>query len=187
MKKFMAILAVCLLAGPMATHAVPVFKTFDVVATDFSRMFGSETPSPISPLTINFSVSFDNSTDISEETTGLTINRSNLPYSAEFAYDSSTDTLALATSAIISPFGVVCENLPESFCIFIGDVSTAGPALSSVQQLTSSGGFWSANTIRYTSSSVPEPATLTLVGLGLAGFGYGRNRSKSRVIDNRSP
>jgi hypothetical protein len=115
--KLVAILAVGLLAGPMAAQAIPITREFNITATDFTLIDVNATPLPISPVVLDLSVSFDNAADILATTAGLTVNSFNLPYALEYAYSAFSDILTLATD----PGPNNCGTPANSFCTFIDE------------------------------------------------------------------
>ncbi|WP_108812612.1 PEPxxWA-CTERM sorting domain-containing protein [Sphingorhabdus sp. Alg231-15] len=180
MKKYLlAAAAAACLSVPSVASAAIITETLGITGSDYQLSFGDPSASPVDPTSIIFSVTFDNSADISGTTTGLNILSATLPYAAQFAYSSGSDTLTLATNA--NPNS--CGNPAESFCIFINSFSTA-PNASFVQQSTASGGYWRANTVA--TSAVPEPATWAFMILGFGAMGgtlrsNGRRQRKANV------
>lgn len=156
-----------------AAQATPISLEFDITGSNFALQFGPASPAPLDPLTIDFSITFDNATDVASTTAGLTINSFNLPYLASYAYNAAVDTLIVATNPEI--FG--CVNTASTFCLFIGAFSTA-PNVYLVEQSTASGGFWVAQAVESTSgpTAIPEPGVLALIGLGLSGLALVRRR-----------
>lgn len=153
-----AVALACLVGGTPANAAVvTVDGAFQ--ATGWQVYFG--TPSaPIDPLYLNYSVTFDDSLTYEANTSLLTINSTNIPYSMTFSY--TNGNIVLATDGSSGS----CMHIPSSFCAFI---PTSTGIATFVEQSPASGG-WYASTI--TAGAVPEPATwvMMLAGFGMLGF-----------------
>jgi PEP-CTERM motif len=179
--KLLTILAVGLLAGPMAAQSFPIERTFEITATDFTHSSGSSIPPPVDPFMIDFSVRWDPNFSYSATTEGLTINSFNLPYAAQFSYIRDSGIMVLAT--YVNENG--CANGPESFCLIIrlATFQSPGPFVSFLDQYTESGDWISTNKAIISGpiiydKSVPEPSVLSLLSIGLAGLGFTRRRMK---------
>ena len=167
-----AILAVGLLIVPTVVGATLITETLTITGSGFAPVLPPDTPAPVSPLTINFTVTFDNAADVSPTTSGLTVHSFNLSDPVQYVYNHTADILVVASL----PFITGCDLPANTFCIFINGISSANPSASDVVQSTSSGGHWFADTISTTVVAVPAPATLALLGIGLAVIGFARRR-----------
>ena len=158
------------LALGTSANATIINKTINLVAT-----FPGGTPSP---LNVNFSITFDNATNINQTNSGLVINGSSGAFSPfVYAYNTASDTLTLVGgNGSASPGG--CSNSPGSFCSFIGSISTTPN--SNFLLLSNDRGLFFANSVVLTNGgAVPEPATwaMMIAGFGLAGSALRRRRA----------
>nr|WP_074204521.1 PEPxxWA-CTERM sorting domain-containing protein [Parasphingorhabdus marina] len=171
--------AIAMLAAPGCANAAIVMKSLDITGSDFSLRFGNGSVAPADPFSVVFSVTFDNSSDVNRTTNGLNIISSTLPYSAEYAYNSSRDVLTLATD--VTDDGS-CLGSANSFCIFVNNFSTA-PNASFFNQVTGGNGgpgIWVAN--RISTSAVPEPATWAFMIFGFGAIGGAMRRQRKTTL-----
>lgn len=172
--RYLAALAgsAALMLGVSARAAV-VVHTYEIEASGFSLLFGASAPLAVDPVSLNFTLSFDNGADIAATTTGLTVNAFNAPYDVKFAYWAAGDTLSIGTAPGLGG----CFTPSSSFCVFIANASGLSPSSSAFSQITSAGGFWNARSSTLTVSDVPvagvvpEPATWAMMLLGFSGLG----------------
>ena len=159
-------------AMSFGAQAAIIERTFDIEASDFFLASGSSTPTPVDPVTLDFTLIWDPSVSVtSASTSGLTINSFTLPnppYSLAYTYDSSTDTLAVATY----PGANLCLVGDTAFCVFINDGAGAAPFANGATQAISFTGLWDSNTVVVTASSLaaPEPSTWALMAIGFGGI-----------------
>lgn len=158
----------------VAAQAAVINRTFDLQASRFEQVFGSDPTSPQDPVSMNFTLMFDNGADIGTTTTGLTVNSFTLPYGAEFQYFTATDGLALATD-LSGP--ATCSSTAGKFCAFIHDATSAAPTLIFFQNALPTNNVWRANSLALTYTDarggpgVPEPAAWALMLIGFGGLG----------------
>jgi hypothetical protein len=166
------LVAAALALTDVSASAITVFHSFNIVSSNYSRIYGPATPVPIDPVHFSFSISFDPGADIAATSVGLTVNAFDLPYTSQFTYSASQDLLAVASAPWIGG----CYNPTSSYCIFIDNAASASPHVFFAQQQTSSNGYWSAQTIK----AVPEPASwaLFIAGFGVVGTTLRRQRYK---------
>lgn len=161
--------AAAVLVMSTSAHATNVTRTFDIVASHFNFGFGDSSVSPIEPVDLDFTITLDPSTVVPRTTSGLTINAFNLPYALTYAYDGA-GSLTVATEADLD----ACGNPALSFCTFI-DHAFGSAITSFVEQSTRTGGFYTAQSIRLTTSATvfatPEPAAWALMLVGFCGIG----------------
>lgn len=141
----------------------------DFNATNWSLIFNSTSPTaPIDPLHLKYSVTFDDALSYTKDSSVLSVISSNIPYSFDFSYDAGNSSFTLATFSS----GSSCSNPSSSFCAFV-TVATGTPFF--VQQTTSTGDFWIAQTI----TAVPEPSTwaMLIAGVSIVGASVRRQRA----------
>jgi PEP-CTERM motif len=157
------VFALSALFAATGADAATITRTFQIDASDFTLDTGSGAPSPIDPVQLDFTISFDPTVSMGKTTEGLTINSFNLPYSSAFALDPGL--LIVATD----PFPDGCFNNKQTYCVTIDNPASAHPTANGFRQTTSSGGSWSAGAVTVT--VVPEPSTWGLLLIGLGGLG----------------
>jgi hypothetical protein len=180
-----ALIAGAAFAGvSFSANAEVIERTFDITASDFELILGPDTPAPVDPVELNFTVIFNPSAVIEPTTNGLTINSftlSNPPYSSMFSYDGG-GTLTVATTTV---FPNACGNPPNSYCIFIDNSAGASPTSSGgFIELTSSGGYWESQSTVVTAGPitiVPEPSTWAMMLLGFASLGFAGYRQRQKL------
>jgi hypothetical protein len=174
--------AAALFAIGSAAQAATIERTFDVTASDFFLTGGSSPPTPVDPVTLDFTLIWDPSVSVtSASTAGFTINAFNLPdppYSLAYTYDSPTATLTVASFPGVNSCGIG----DTAYCVAIFDAAGANPFANQVNQTISFNSLWLSTTVAVSVSSpaVPEASTWAMMLIGFAGFGLaGFARRKS--------
>lgn len=174
------------LAFGMGAHAASIVRTYDIEASRFVQVFGSDTTHPQDPVHLNITLAFDNSVDSGITTAGLTVNAFDLPYGVEYAYTIFADSLSLATDLVASD---TCKPGHGTFCAFIHDATSANPTLIFFNNSlnTTPQNVWVAETLslKFTDApgiegpGVPEPATWAMMLVGFAGMGAALRRRRA--------
>jgi len=167
-----------------AAQAAVINRTFDIEASRFEQVFGFDPTLPPDPVSLNFTLTFDNGADIGTTTTGLTVNSFTLPYGAEFQYFAATDALALATD-LTAP--ATCSSAPGKFCAFIHEATSTAPTLVFFQNALPTNNVWRADSLLLTYTDapggpgVPEPAAWAMMLIGFGGLGAVLRRQRARL------
>ncbi|MDO6415908.1 PEPxxWA-CTERM sorting domain-containing protein [Sphingomonas sp. BIUV-7] len=175
MKKFRglsyAVVSAAAFVAASSAQATIIDKTLTLTAGAFTSTNG--TAAPISPVTIQFAITFDNSANIQGTTNGLTILSSNLTGwgPLKYAYDASLDNLFFGTD--IGPNGFQVFFSRNDLGTFIRNISSATPVATQVQYSAAAGASYLSGTSSVTvaQAAVPEPATWAMFigGFGLLG------------------
>jgi hypothetical protein len=166
-----------------AAQAAAINRTFNLQASGFEQVFGADPTLPPDPVSLNFTLVFDNSADVGTTTTGLTVNAFTLPYAAEFQYIAATDSLSLATT-LLGPAS--CSSSAGKFCAFIHDATSATPTVIFFQNALPTNNVWRADSLSLTYSDgrggpgVPEPGIWALMLVGFGGLGVQLRRLRAR-------
>jgi|SRR5690242_11772347 hypothetical protein len=176
-KTLLPLILLALLTAAPGADAAPITLAYDFTATNFVDA-SSGVPSA-DAITGHFEVSFDNSVNIPESTTGISV-VVNLLLSSTlgFAYFEPTDQLAIG--GVQGTVGGLIQA-PDAFDwrLLIDDVSTS-PTFTQMHFSQGAGGLFISNTGTLTPTAptpVPEPASMTLLSVGLAVALRARRRS----------
>jgi hypothetical protein len=175
-----------LAATANSPRAAIISETITASVSNFT-VVGQAVSPPVDPATIEFSITFDNSTGLDNQTVGLTLISSNLPLDTGFGftYRNGTDILAVGGLGGNVVGGVDGTN---DFSWVFGNISTATPTffnfvyestLAPLSLFESQTGAVSATPI----SAVPEPSSFALLAVGLGGIFLFRRKSRSRCAE----
>ena len=120
--KILGLLATGLLAGPMVAGATIISGTYEFTATGFL-----DQSNPIDPVVGTFSITFDNSADISDSTAGVTdgfvLHSTNFPAAPSgYAYFAENDWLTVG--GLVTGVGAIDAGL-DDWAIVIDDISSS--------------------------------------------------------------
>jgi hypothetical protein len=164
-RKVVALGLVLLALGTSRAEAEPITLSFAFIASGF------ESGAPVDPVTGAFTITFDNSTNHFEQTTGLTYYNLNITLDSAPSFDYARSEDGLLLGAAVSGTSVIGSG-SNDFAFSIRNVSTnpvAGPSFIYSQASTFSP-FHGAIVLTpfVAPTPTPEPGTLVLFGTGAA-------------------
>jgi hypothetical protein len=177
-KLFVGALVALAWAAASANAAI-ISNTYNFTASDFTTFSGSATPAaPVDPVTGSFSVTFDNTVDVDNVTSGITQNALNIALGSTlaFSYVASVDMLMIG-GLQTNVSGIL--NGSDDFLLVINGVSTT-PVFTTfgytdadfdVAFLAGTGSVTVGSVV-----AVAEPGSLALFGAALAGLGIIRRK-----------
>lgn len=180
---FRVLLAGAILAGAASVaQAVVIERNLTVTAADFF----AEQPA-FDPVKIQFQVRFDNSSDVSATSSGLTIIQDSVGVPLRYAYLTQFDLFTLGTGPLASGSA---DTTQRGFGLFVQNFSTLPNA--DFASLTAGDGspqsISSVITIAENpiTSDVPEPSSwaLMILGVGMVGATMRRHRRVKTFVSN---
>jgi hypothetical protein len=162
-RRIIVALVVLLVAlGASRAEAEPVTLSFGFVASGF------ETGAPVDPVTGSFTVSFDNSSSLLNQTAGLTYHDLNimLDSAPSFDYGPALDVLVLGAAA---SGGANVVGTGENDLVFAVTNASTNPKAGPVfiySQASILRPFTGSFVLTPLATPTPEPATLVLFGTG---------------------
>jgi hypothetical protein len=163
-KRIIVVLVVLLFAlGASRVEAEPITLSYGFIASGFGS------GALVDPVTGSFSITFDNSTSVLNQTTGLTYNNFNIVLDSAPSFDYVRNGDGLTLGAAVGGTGLVGAGTNDFFFDIL-NVSTnpvAGPAFVYAQ--ASNFQIYQGNVVLTPlAAPTPEPATLVLFGTGAA-------------------
>jgi hypothetical protein len=166
--------AIILIFAANPTFAAPVTKTFAFTATDFEYIFGSGPP-PVDPASGTVSVSFDDSIDQTDVTTGVQFSGFNFAVDTAtatpgYTYDLADDLLLIGTVCNCG-FGGVDAIGPGSDAFLLGIFDPAGAHDFGFFLFSQAGSDTLAIADSGSVAAVPEPTIWILMTSGFCMIG----------------
>ena len=157
-----------------AADAATISGTYSVIGSNFA----STVKSPFASITESFNISFSNTSAVSQQTAGISLNSSTITPASTLAYTyiPGVDTLIVGGTA-----ATVASSDPNStdFALVISNASNlSGFGITSLTYSAGQGAVFAAQTTAHAPAptATPEPASIALLGTTFAAIGLMRRR-----------